>query len=155
MATVGILTIIMRLLIFTLSNVKHFSWCSCVLNIWVSRNIWIAKNLDSRLVSAVHDILFLMGSGQVLWSAIGYFHSMPMLHFANLLMSNHHNITNDILLLPVLTLTHNWYIYRDIEKDQGAVSIRKTVLPGMAIPMLKIRRPNGRLIFNMEITIRR
>ena len=38
---------------------------------------------------------------------------------------------------------------------QGAVSIRKTVLPGMANPMLKIRRPNGRLIFNMEITIRR
>ena len=38
--------------------------------------------------------------------------------------------------------------------DQGAVSIRKTVLPGMAIPMLKIRRPNGRLIFNMEIAIR-
>ena len=37
----------------------------------------------------------------------------------------------------------------------GAVSIRKTVLPGMAIPMLKIRRPNGRLIFNMEIVIRR
>ena len=40
-------------------------------------------------------------------------------------------------------------------KYQGAVSIRKTVLPGMAIPMLKIRRPNGRLIFNMEIAIRR
>ena len=39
--------------------------------------------------------------------------------------------------------------------NQGAVSIRKTVLPGMAIPMLKIRRPNGRLIFNMEIAIRR
>ena len=38
---------------------------------------------------------------------------------------------------------------------QGAVSIRKTVLPGMAIPMLKIRRPNGRLIFNMEIAIHR
>ena len=37
----------------------------------------------------------------------------------------------------------------------GAVAIRKTVLPGMAIPMLKIRRPNGRLIFNMEITIHR
>ena len=37
----------------------------------------------------------------------------------------------------------------------GAVSIRKTVLPGMAIPMLKIRRPNGRLIFNLEIAIRR
>ena len=46
----------------------------------------------------------------------------------------------------------------DHQKDvriQGAVSIRKTVLPGMAIPMLKIRRPNGRLIFNMEIAIRR
>ena len=41
------------------------------------------------------------------------------------------------------------------EGNLGAVSIRKTVLPGMAIPMLKIRRPNGRLIFNMEITIRR
>ena len=40
-------------------------------------------------------------------------------------------------------------------ESQGAVSIRKTVLPGMAIPMLKIRRPNGRLIFNMEIAIRR
>ena len=41
------------------------------------------------------------------------------------------------------------------EGNLGAVSIRKTVLPGMAIPMLKIRRPNGRLIFNMEIAIRR
>ena len=41
------------------------------------------------------------------------------------------------------------------KQELGAVSIRKTVLPGMAIPMLKIRRPNGRLIFNMEITIRR
>ena len=39
--------------------------------------------------------------------------------------------------------------------DLGALSIRKTVLPGMAIPMLKIKRPNGRLIFNMEIAIRR
>ena len=42
-----------------------------------------------------------------------------------------------------------------VTRAQGAVSIRKTVLPDMAIPMLKIRRPNGRLIFNMEITIRR
>ena len=41
------------------------------------------------------------------------------------------------------------------QQNQGAVSIRKTVLPHMAIPMLKIRRPNGRLIFNMEIAIRR
>ena len=37
--------------------------------------------------------------------------------------------------------------------SQGAVSIRKTVLLGMAIPMLKIRRPTGRLIFNMGIPI--
>ena len=44
---------------------------------------------------------------------------------------------------------------RTKQSIQGAVSIRKTVLPGMAIPMLKIRRPNGRLIFNMEIAIRR
>ena len=45
--------------------------------------------------------------------------------------------------------------YHNVKNYQGAVSIRKTVLPGMAIPMLKIRRPNGRLIFNMEIAIRR
>ena len=37
----------------------------------------------------------------------------------------------------------------------GVVSIRKTVLPGVAIPMLKIRRPNGRLIFNIGIAIPR
>ena len=49
------------------------------------------------------------------------------------------------------------YSMRKFKTDslQGAVSIRKTVLPGMSIPMLKIRRPNGRLIFNMEIAIRR
>ena len=46
-------------------------------------------------------------------------------------------------------------IHGPLADDLGAVSIRKTVLSGMAIPMLKIRRPNGRLIFNMEITIRR
>ena len=38
-------------------------------------------------------------------------------------------------------------------KTQGAVSITKTVLPGMAISMLKIRRPLGRLIFNMGIAV--
>ena len=50
-----------------------------------------------------------------------------------------------------------WKCWAEITSvyHQGAVSIRKTVLPGMAIPMLKIRRPNGRLIFNMEIAIRR
>ena len=48
----------------------------------------------------------------------------------------------------VVTIPH-------VKDGQGAVSIRKTVLPGMAIPMLKIRRPNGRLIFNMEIALLR
>ena len=50
-----------------------------------------------------------------------------------------------------------WVLYKTMKNrnQQGAVSIRKTVLPGMAIAMLKIRRPNGRLIFNMEIAIRR
>ena len=47
------------------------------------------------------------------------------------------------------------FFYFFTKFNQGPVSIRKTVLPGMAIPMLKIRRPNGRLIFNMEIAIRR
>ena len=42
-----------------------------------------------------------------------------------------------------------------LSANQGAVSIREPVLPGMAIPMLKIRRPNARLIFNMEIAMRR
>ena len=41
----------------------------------------------------------------------------------------------------------------NIQRYQGAVSIRKTVLLGMVIPMLKIRRPTGRLIFNMGIPI--
>ena len=49
---------------------------------------------------------------------------------------------------------HACWWWSDV-RSQGAVSVRKTVLPGMAIPMLKIRRPNGRLIFNMEIAIRR
>ena len=64
--------------------------------------------------------------------------------------------------LPVSMLTHIYVVTLRINvvtlritKSLGAVSIRKTVLPGMAIPMLKIRRPNGRLIFNMEMAIRR
>ena len=60
---------------------------------------------------------------------------------------------------PIMTLSFfSIFSINQIEycsRLQGAVSIRKTVLPGMAIPMLKIRRPNGRLIFNMEIAIRR
>ena len=61
---------------------------------------------------------------------------------------------------PIVPLWHNRISKNNIFAPksgghQGAVSIRKPVLPGMAIPMLKIRRPNGRLIFNMEIAIRR
>ena len=61
-----------------------------------------------------------------------------------------------VRLLSHIYVTRPWWVksYGCIRR-LGAVSIRKTVLPGMAIPMLKIRRPNGRLIFNMEIAIRR
>ena len=68
-----------------------------------------------------------------------------MQYYANLLWLKHynkHSIAYGIWQNHILN-------------SQGAVSIRKTVLPGMAIPMLKIRRPNGHLIFNMEIAIRR
>ena len=62
--------------------------------------------------------------------------------------------------IEIWNFVKTWYMahvmnLHKYEKIQGAVSIRKTVLPGMAIPMLKIRRPNGRLIFNMEIAIHR
>ena len=60
-----------------------------------------------------------------------------------------------MLLVSIAQHCHLFWEMSIIIRRQGAVSIRKTVLPGMAIPMLKIRRPNGRLIFNMEITIRR
>ena len=64
-------------------------------------------------------------------------------------------------VISVHTLLGMWLIIHAVIRvklynwkgSQGAVSIRKTVLPGMAIPMLKIRRPNGRLIFNMGIPI--
>ena len=58
-------------------------------------------------------------------------------------------VADAIWSIPVNVLPVTRILYH----KQGAVSIRKTVLPGMAIPMLKIRRPNGRLIFIMEIAI--
>ena len=64
-------------------------------------------------------------------------------------------IVSKIKLREVLVISFPGKQEQYMAENQGAVSIRKTVLPGMAIPMLKIRRPNGRLIFNMEITIRR
>ena len=60
-----------------------------------------------------------------------------------------HYVLTSLLLSKKESITgHAWSL-----DNLGAVSIRKTVLPGMAIPMLKIRRPNGRLIFNMGIPI--
>ena len=52
-------------------------------------------------------------------------------------------------------MEQQYNIQINMQRALGAVSIRKTVLPGMAIPMLTIRRLNGRLIFNKEIAIRR
>ena len=63
---------------------------------------------------------------------------------------------NLVIIVPADALAKPWAKgITEFSRSLGAVSIRKTVLPGMAIPMLKIRRPNGRLIFNMEIAIRR
>ena len=67
-------------------------------------------------------------------------------------IAKRHYGTHTHTLLHTLTTT---ITTAKITCKLGAVSIRKTVLPGMAIPMLKIRRPNGRLIFNMEIAIHR
>ena len=67
-------------------------------------------------------------------------------------MTYQNKCNNDFVLLFQMS---SFTTINTLSSDQGAVSIRKTVLPGMAIPMLKIRRPNGRLIFNMEIAIRR
>ena len=69
------------------------------------------------------------------------------INMLTLYVQNQFEETQKYIWLPILIVNHN--------RTLGAVSIRKTVLPGMAIPMLKIRRPNGRLIFNMEIAIRR
>ena len=74
----------------------------------------------------------------------------PLMIMSNLYHQSNALIHDCNLILNTLTDHHGWPT-----KHLGVVSIRKTVLPGMAIPMLKIRRPNGRLIFNMEIAIRR
>ena len=79
-------------------------------------------------------------------------------HAITLMSHQHFNISNhpqtSCLLNSLFSIALQQIKHQSVE-SLGAVSIRKTVLPGMAIPMLKIRRPNGRLIFNMEIAIRR
>ena len=64
-------------------------------------------------------------------------------------------LRNECKSIANMNVTEQFIYIMSYEGPLGAVSIRKTVLPGMAIPMSKIRRPNGRLIFNMEIAIRR
>ena len=73
-------------------------------------------------------------------------HTLPQTHCL---------ISSKWRLIPTLSTPVNTQDSSRAYYHLGAVSIRKTVLPDMAIPMLKIRRPNGRLIFNMEIAIRR
>ena len=75
-------------------------------------------------------------------------------HIDNKPSSAYQTFDQNITILSDVSIC-KFRLQNTIQFIQGAVSIRKTVLPGMAIPMLKIRRPNGRLIFNMEITIRR
>ena len=67
------------------------------------------------------------------------------------------NVCDQTCNIKVLATNYGFVHIRNVKqsRQQGAVSIRKTVLQGMVIPMLKIRRPNGRLIFNMEIAMRR
>ena len=72
-----------------------------------------------------------------------------------IIIQTYANTTFDYQLPPTWKVIYFYNLVQVPAGDMGAVSIRKTVLPGMAIPMLKIRRPNGRLIFNMEIAIRR
>ena len=62
--------------------------------------------------------------------------------------------TAGIMLSGTLEFSWKWGISYSNAVSPGG-RLNKTVSPGMAIPMLKIRRPNGRLIFNMEIAIRR
>ena len=82
----------------------------------------------------------------------------PFAHAITLMSHQHFNISNhpqtSCLLNSLFSIALQQIKHQSVE-SLGAVSIRKTVLPGMAIPMLKLRRPNGRLIFNMEIAIRR
>ena len=102
------------------------------------------------LVYAINHIAFDLCQDNIKWffpiTKIA-FHFYP---FPTLIM---HRQLESSLVEDMLRFTLHTQIIAT--KDLGAVSIRKTVLPGTAIPMLKIRRPDGRLIFNMEISIRR
>ena len=82
---------------------------------------------------------------------------MPLKVFTGLviILQKYKDYMSVLIWNPQMDLNAYYYASLWLLITWGAVSIRKTVLPGMAIPMLKIRRPNGRLIFNMENAIRR
>ena len=78
------------------------------------------------------------------------------MHSVQNLLNIRHEFANEITVSTIFALNQEYSGQIELTpRLQGAVSIRKTVLPGMAIPMLKIRRPNGRLIFNIGIAIPR
>ena len=54
-----------------------------------------------------------------------------------------------IMAIPILV---RWHLYIEITPAGPCLNI-KTVLPGMGIPMLKIKRSRDRLIFNMGMPI--
>ena len=123
--------------------------------IFISLNACAYRNLDSYFSPLATEVvkmaIFCEASGKNVLKLI-----FPCMYYDDLISE-----TERSSLLPSMSpvtsravpQTTFPFIWRSSE--QGAVSIRKTVLPGMAIPMLKIRRPNRRLIFNMEIAIRR
>ena len=98
------------------------------------------QNVRYRLENAIS--LYIDGILQYGWMYIWGYVSTMYWYACNVAISTFQYCTN-------------CRCHKTFDRALGAVSIRKTVLPGMAIPMLKIRRPNGRLIFNMEIAIRR
>ena len=87
------------------------------------------------LYSSVHDDVMIWTHFPHYWSFMRGIHWSPM---------------NSSPKEPVV---RSFDIFVEVSMNQGPVSIRKTVFPGMGIPMLKIRRPVGRLIFNMGIAI--
>ena len=91
------------------------------------------------------------------WSTIHHVYWLFNLYFSSFVTNTDWLLTNYLWYLHEAILymyfSSAWHMRCGANGVQGAVSIRKTVVPGMTIPMLKIRRPNGRLIFNMGIPI--
>ena len=149
----------------SLSRYQNQWWDSLLMHIWITRLGWANCKVNHQkthsipiLKAPVHIIttvlfrsLWLMSDTPrvIEWNIWPIGLSTAVLHKINIANLEWYNFCymkcND---------SQRYRVIISLCK-QGAVSIRKTVLPGMVIPMLKIRRPNGRLIFNMEIAIRR